>query len=149
MLKNNNRKVGDRFESFVAKQFNANTVKGSGSWLWRKGDVLSVTWLIQCKYTKEKEFLLKLTDLLKAEKESYESRKDFIFCIGVGSYENVFILERVLNPKENTTLPLFIGQKTFMLNETILKNKQFYVGLIYKKDYVYLVKDLESFIDEH
>lgn len=140
----NYRKIGGKYEKRIAKEFGAEIVRGSGSSLWHKGDVKNSVYCIQCKFTEKKIFSLKVQDLIKAEKEAYSERKDFIFCIGMK--ENTYVVERIDKILEQ--YPHIISN-----NRSIKIDKEIFKGgetiqltfVLKNKEYNYLITTLRKF----
>jgi hypothetical protein len=140
----NNRKIGGKYEKEMAREFDSNVVRGSGSSLWHKGDIIGDTYCIQCKFTEKEEYLLKIEDLIKAEKESYSEKKDFLFCVGIR--KDTYIIERVSKIQEKyphiicNNKSIKINKKLFNVDEVL-----YLTFILNPKKYDYMISSFCKF----
>lgn len=144
----NNRKIGDLFERKVASRLDeASLVRGSGSWDWAKGDVLTDTYCIQCKYTDKPFYKLSLSDLVKAEKEASQEKKDFLFCIGFNGLD--FILDRCCVIDKTRTIITTDNKSIKLYVNSLEKDKESYILFNYlNKKYLYRYRFFDLFLTE-
>lgn len=73
-----------RQEKQVARKFGGSVNSGSGNGPYRKNDVRTSDLSLELKYTDKESFVLKLADLIKAEKYAIMDDRDFAFGICMG-----------------------------------------------------------------
>lgn len=93
-----NKKVSLEQENRIAKMFNASRTPRSGGGEWKKGDILSEDWLVECKTTTTpaKSFSVSKAVLDKAEHERAEMHKSYMalaFTLGE-DYDDYFVLDK-------------------------------------------------------
>ena len=136
--------VGDEYEHYIAKDFGGKVVRGSGRVLFRPGDCKTNEWLIQCKFTGKDTYRLTLGDLIKSEKESYEAKKDFLFCVGIQKHKNTFVIERVTKvPNDELVLKV---KKSFKLEISMLYLESF-IYVEYANGYIYRIGERDWYFD--
>ena len=91
------RWYSNRQEKEVAKQVNGKQVCNSGATSFNKGDVISESWLIECKtcMSEKKSFAIKHDWLTKNREEAFAMNKPFnalVFDFGPGS-ERYYIID--------------------------------------------------------
>ena len=152
MLKETNRKIGGDFEKYIAGLFpDAGLVRGSGSWMWAKGDVMTDVYCIQCKYTDKPYYTLKLSELIKSEKEASQEKKDPLFSIGIGGDGfHTFFVERLsigcLNNYKGK-LNLVSCNKSIKLTLDMLTDNLFILFQLNNKEYLYEITNEKTFIE--
>lgn len=84
-------------ENRIAKLFKASPTPQSGGGKWKKGDILSADYLIECKTTVEPKltYSVKKSDIDKARHESREmGKKNFIFAFTMGeNFDDYFVVD--------------------------------------------------------
>lgn len=83
---------GRLFEQKLASLVGGSVVKGSGNQWDKKGDVTTENLLIQAKATNSSQFILKLDDLKKADREASAVKKCMAFVINFEKEDKSFIL---------------------------------------------------------
>lgn len=92
-MKSEGQKQSQRHERRLEKVFDAKRTAASGAFWSRKGDVRSEKFLIEHKFTGNKSFSLKATDLRKIEVEAIMDGRTPVFGIALGGRNYVLLTE--------------------------------------------------------
>lgn len=90
-MKTEGQKQSQHHEKRLAKVLGGKTVAASGAFWSRKGDVRSDKVLVEHKFTAAKSYSLKISELVKLEKEAITVGRVPVFGISLGG-RNYFVL---------------------------------------------------------
>jgi hypothetical protein len=89
------RTKGKESEKKAAKKVGGSLIRSSGTLWYNKGDYETKKIVFQNKYSGTGFYQLKISDLIKAEKDSLTKNKDFVFSMEING-EFIYCFPRVL-----------------------------------------------------
>ena len=127
--KKSKKKVSQMQERRVAEDVGGHAMPGSGSIDGFKGDVVCNDFIVECKFTAQKAYSVKTSELNKISRESFERDREPLFLVrfdkGVSSiYENTWVLV------PDTVFSAFFDEDSFELEFTDVRNNSHLFGSI-------------------